>query len=89
MNRSECKNCIYKFSEIPLCIMNSKPENCVWNFYNRKLRNKNKTDDLKFQNEKINGCINMLLKVAEKKYGDEYAEKLRKEFINENQNGIL
>lgn len=75
-----CHGCPYTFrTDKPSCIMGGRPGDCAWYFY-RRITGQPKpapptADDTEIK--AIDDCIEMLYRVAERKFGREYAEKLR------------
>lgn len=75
-----CHGCPYTFrTDTPSCMMGGKPGDCVWYFYRRLTgRQKPAPPPAHYTEIKvIEECIEKLYRVAERKFGKEYAEQLR------------
>ena len=68
-----CSGCPYVFTRGGTdCIMGAVPGDCAWYFYREYVKRQSKAE------EKLERGIDMLLEVAELKYGRQYAQSLKK-----------
>jgi len=83
-----CHGCPYTFrTDKPSCTMGGRPGDCAWYFYRRLMEKPkpppptapdNPTPPVRSaEYEVIENCIEKLCRVAERKFGREYAEQLR------------